>query len=306
MNEFLANSTVEAYDARFQSGYMQGWEPAKRQRVAEFLSGLELPATGRALDFGCGTGFFTGVLAEVLPGWEVMGSDFSPVAVGQATAMRPGLRFVVPDALDGAFDLLFTHHVLEHVADLHAVMAELDRRGTPQAVMVHVLPCGNAGSFEHGLAASVRDGISARAEGRFYFEEEGHVRRLTSAQLDDLVAPYGFTQVDARYLNHTWQSYDFITRSLPQVIDQIANPAIAADSRARRRLRRLRLTFRTVAFARNPSATLGRSTPGRAANRALRPLSQAANRWFEHKTDQEWQQRKRDPAGGEMMVAYRR
>jgi hypothetical protein len=60
------------------------------------------------------------------------------------------------------------------------------------SAMLHILPCGNEGSFEHNVCLLRKDGINPELEGRFFFEDEGHVRRLTTEQLSALCAKMGF------------------------------------------------------------------------------------------------------------------
>jgi SAM-dependent methyltransferase len=69
---------------------------------------------GRALDLGCGTG--TNVLYLARHGWDVVGVDFSPVAIEQArkkASSQPKATFVQGDVsqlsslgIDGPFDLV--------------------------------------------------------------------------------------------------------------------------------------------------------------------------------------------------------
>jgi SAM-dependent methyltransferase len=102
------------YDQRFRQGYMEDWPVTKRTRVAELIRLLDLPRKGTALDFGCGTGAFTTVLCEALPGWIIEGCDISRAAVELAAKRLPGGTFFpLSDChLRGPFDLIFTHHVL--------------------------------------------------------------------------------------------------------------------------------------------------------------------------------------------------
>src|SRR3990167_2863938 len=103
------------YDARYQQGYMDAWPAWKKQRVFELLRSLPLPDSGTALDFGCGCAEFTGVIAQALPGWRVVGADISTTAVAKAAERYPTLTFHVLGSEQLAaerFDLVFTHHVL--------------------------------------------------------------------------------------------------------------------------------------------------------------------------------------------------
>src|SRR6185369_8157500 len=108
---------------------------------------------------------------------DVCGVDVSETAVRAAREREPGCRFFelgAPDLPRGAFDLVFSHHVLEHVPDLGAALATIAALASPRGEMLHILPCGNAGSFEERIVALRRGGTDPALENRFFFEDEGH------------------------------------------------------------------------------------------------------------------------------------
>lgn len=79
----------------------------------ELLTFIQQNPAGRALDLGCGTGTNAITLAE--HGWQVVGVDFSDVAIRRARrkacGANPPIRFYVDDAdrfsvVDGPFDLI--------------------------------------------------------------------------------------------------------------------------------------------------------------------------------------------------------
>src|SRR5688572_28700533 len=84
------SAAVRFYDERSAAGYMEDWPAWKKRRVASFIRELNLPQTGRALDFGCGQGVFTEVLRQTLPGWRVSGTDLSSEALQAARKRFPG------------------------------------------------------------------------------------------------------------------------------------------------------------------------------------------------------------------------
>ena len=88
------------YDRRYADGYMDDWRADKRRRIFDLIAGLELPATGTALDFGCGTGVFTSILQQALPGWRVCGTDISQLALAKARARFPACTFFAPQDAD--------------------------------------------------------------------------------------------------------------------------------------------------------------------------------------------------------------
>ena len=99
----------------------------RRLALLDRLSGIDFES---ALDVGCAEGYFMAVIAQAR-GAEMWGVDFSdravtvaaskygfPVAAAQATAL--------PFA-DGAFDLVYSTEVIEHVLDPAAMLAEMRR-----------------------------------------------------------------------------------------------------------------------------------------------------------------------------------
>ncbi len=98
-----------AWDARYDQHDLV-WSATPNQFVVEFATGL---VPGRALDVACGEGRNAVWLAR--SGWDVLGVDFSPVAVDKAgqlavangveAAFRVG-DVTQPGGVDGSFDLV--------------------------------------------------------------------------------------------------------------------------------------------------------------------------------------------------------
>ena len=98
---------------------------AGHEGVYEWIAEHLVKAGMRALDFGCGTGYGSALLAKA--GATVDGVDFSPAAIAYATETFAGsaVRFLVadlmqplPDAyIPGSYDLVASSEVLEHVVD---------------------------------------------------------------------------------------------------------------------------------------------------------------------------------------------
>lgn len=235
-------ATRAFYEERYRSGYMDHWDRDKRAAVAELLAGLELPAGARILDFGCGTGVFTELICQVYPRAEVHGCDPSQAALQQASSRKSPIRcFALNDdnveRHAGTFDLVFTHHVLEHVFDLAATAGQIDAMLKFGGRMLHVLPCGNEGSLHHRICGFYQDGIERDAGNRFFFEDPGHLRRLTTAELLAAFAAHRFRIERAAYAGHFWGAIRFFTEGSPGAILELLDP------------RRTRATSRVEAFA---------------------------------------------------------
>lgn len=114
---------------RDSSGFV---ESGRREikRLLEYAAALGHPRERRAaLDFGCGPGRLTRALAEEFH--ESVGVDVSPRMVEEARRLNADVgncRFVVGERAlleleEGAFDLVYSNLVLQHVSDRDAALA---------------------------------------------------------------------------------------------------------------------------------------------------------------------------------------
>ena len=305
------------YDSRFSEGYADFWPASRYVRLASLLRELNLPSSGRALDFGCGNGSFSQMLADTLPGWTVVGSDISAIALSNSSANTRGVSFASLDSLKEApetFDLIFSHHVLEHVPDLDEAWQLFRIISTRRAVALIVMPCGNAGSLEHRLCALRRDGIDFSREGRFVFDDEPHVRRATSERLQDAAAKAGFTLIQAHYSQQFWsQLWPFAQKSLREIA-VLVDPSHATSATAAVRLWGYRALIMGVALASKPTLYRWRLKPRQArrlgdhVRHALAlagsVVSTPLTRWLRYMDEREWRTRNTDSRGAEMYLAF--
>ena len=311
---------VSFYEDRYAQGYMEDWPEEKKQRIFDIVRGLPLPETGSALDFGCGNGVLTEVVRQALPPkWTMHGTDLSEIATGNAARKYPQCVFFVAEEdrfCGNKFDLIFTHHVLEHVYSLPEVVGQMNGLLNPSAAMLHVLPCGNAGSFEHDLCRLRADGIATDLEGRFFFEEEGHVRRLTTEQLSALLDGVGFRLSREYYSNQYHGAIDWITQSGTGFVRMLTDSSAAVDGRAKAKLRRLRGKLMGLSAARRLSAAVdGRLRKSKRSRRDHAVLllglpgyvvAKPLDLLLKKRARQEWQARNRDPNGSEMYLFFER
>jgi 2-polyprenyl-6-hydroxyphenyl methylase / 3-demethylubiquinone-9 3-methyltransferase len=128
---------------------LHGITPGRFAYFREILTnrlGLH-PGDLRALDIGCGGGFVAEEFARL--GCRVVGVDPSEVSIetarrhAAATGLdvdyRVGSGEQLP-AADGEFDLAYCCDVLEHVADLDAVVSETARALKPQGIFLFDTP----------------------------------------------------------------------------------------------------------------------------------------------------------------------
>lgn len=123
-------------------------DPDLRENLDRIVMHLEPRPGGRVLDVGCGGGLTLAQLRDL--GWQVEGVDPDPEVA--AAAARRGLTVRVgslpqqgyPDA---SFDAVTLGHVIEHVAEPAALLAECRRVLRPDGRLSLVTP--NAASLGH-------------------------------------------------------------------------------------------------------------------------------------------------------------
>lgn len=121
--------------------------------------GLSAHERGRLLDVGCGNGMFLARMAEL--GWQGVGLETDGRAAEFARS-RFGLE-VVEGTLeqagfpDGAFDAVVLSHVIEHVYDPVATLAECGRVLRPGGKLVVLTP--NTRSLGHRIFRSAWRGL---------------------------------------------------------------------------------------------------------------------------------------------------
>jgi SAM-dependent methyltransferase len=307
------------YEERYTTGYMDEWPLWKKQRVFATLRALNLPARGRALDFGCGTGVFTEVLRQALPGWTVYGADLSENALGKARARFPSCVFLSQHETAehrGTFDLAFSHHVFEHVAQLDEALVDCVAYLKPAASMLHILPCANHGSYEHDIASLHTDGISTTLGNRYFFEDEGHVRRLSTDELVRLAEQHGFSLATELYANQRHGALRWIVELGEPFVLKITDTTQARDAGAAAELLRIRKELLSLVRARTYVKRFQgwQTKKGHRTRRLLRStiglpryaVCQYRFSRLQRLAEREWQERSTERNGSEMSLFFAR
>jgi SAM-dependent methyltransferase len=312
-------ASAEFYETRYANGYMDDWDLAKKQRVAEVIGRLGLAQEGKALDFGCGNGVFTDVIQKVLPGWQVYGTDISKVALDNAKRRYPAATFFElsnASSLGTCFDFIFSHHVLEHVPDLQLAAELIAEMSAERATLLHILPCGNAGSFEHKLCSLRKDGIDPKLGNRFFFEDDGHVRRLTSAELVEIFVPFGFRYLKGFFANQYEGAFDWISDYSEEFINDLTDPDQAITPASALEL--LAIKRQLLAYKQTKAKALAYRANGIPYIHGLRSLgtmvksywqAYRANQWYEaakQRLANEWKSKGTEENGSEMFLALQR
>lgn len=126
-------------------GWGEGFDYDYARHVAAYRFAATRAAGRRVLDAGCGEGFGTQTLADVAA--EVLGVDYSPVAIGECRRLwkKPNLRFqqldlVTPGDFSETFDLVINFQVLEHIEDPLPFLKGLHARLAPTGTLVLTTP----------------------------------------------------------------------------------------------------------------------------------------------------------------------
>lgn len=299
----------EFYNERYIKGYMESWPADKKARVAEVIKSLSLPSSGDALDIGCGNGVFTVILKNVLKNWNIYGCDISKEAVANAARNNPDCTFFVSDDPQYAqkkFDFIFSHHVLEHVEDIQEFAKEIYDRTHAGSTMLHILPCGNTGSFEWKLCSLRKDGINKDIENRFFFEDEGHLRRMTTESCERLFKSYDFVLKKGLYSNQQAGAMNWITRSHPTILLKMFNPIKGKNVKAKLVLILLLAKFLFIAVLRLPWVVCDRYLPYPFKSVGAMVLfpSRYLDRYLISQSEKEWKAKQLDPQGSEMYLYF--
>jgi 2-polyprenyl-3-methyl-5-hydroxy-6-metoxy-1,4-benzoquinol methylase len=173
----------------------EGASPERFAARRAFLL-AHVSAGDRVLDLGAGDGAFAGVLVGA--GARVAGVDVAEEALRRARLRVPGadLRHVAEGAQlpfgEDAFDVVWAGEVLEHVADVVGVLAQVRRvlrwGGTLLATTPH-----------HGRVALAALALRPGPALEEHFDPRAdHLRFFTARSLRELVAAAGFADVEVR------------------------------------------------------------------------------------------------------------
>jgi SAM-dependent methyltransferase len=313
------DTAIDFYDERYEEGYMEEWDESKKKKIVEIIRSLDLPQKGKALDFGCGNGVFTIIIKQCLPEWDVYGVEISPVAINNAKKKFQECLFFTKDKAhnyQNFFDFVFSHHVLEHVQSIKDTINELETYLKVKSGQLHILPCGNEDSFEYNICTLHKNGIESNKENRFFFEEPGHLRRLTSREFVEYLRAANFVVTREYFANQYYGAINWISKSSPRFVKKLTDTTGAVDEEAKKKLiqlkrKLLKLTYLQFAYSKY---WLIKSKWSKSFSDYLKLsvlflpalLSHTVYEKYNKLADEEWNKRKTDRNGSEMYLYFQR
>lgn len=185
---------------RHESSSLAGCNFALAERQAKLRKALVgLPTGASVLDAGCGSGVFCAFLTQL--GYRVIGVDISFTAVTKAKAAVPTGHFKVASLeaglpfAKGEFAAVWCTEVLEHLFDVHAALAELNRVLVQDGLMVLTAPY-------HGLLKNLA--IALFGFERHYNPCLSHIRFYTRKSLRACLGRAGFAVLSWGGVGRKW------------------------------------------------------------------------------------------------------
>ena len=118
-----------------------GFSTRSHQIIAGLKASGLIGRTGDLLDFGCGRGAFLQAFAQLVPDWTLTGSDQTEVNREEIERI-PGACYTSSPLteMESSFDLISMVHVLEHIPNPLAVLADLTARLSPRGLLLIQVP----------------------------------------------------------------------------------------------------------------------------------------------------------------------
>jgi SAM-dependent methyltransferase len=227
------------YDKRYSEGYrgtLSGYEFARWSALDHFIRKiLKLNNISTVLDYGSGSGLHVDLWKKLFPQAELYFCDISLVALEKLIKKYPALgRNCAEVKEDKAlfdndlFSVVLSVEVMEHVENLNSYLNDIYRLLKPGGIFIWTTPCANSFSIEH-IYNILTNQIEETSEGyrRWRWEDQTHLRRLTSSEIKTKLQHIGFGSISFRFRAHLF-SY-FCTRFLKGSLQQLGEKMMLMD-----------------------------------------------------------------------------
>ena len=188
-------SERDYHDSRW-AGIPAGLDPLQFSQRLAFLRGRVLRGR-RVLDVGCGEGQFAAALGEV--GAKVVAIDVAEEPLRRARMRHPDLdlRLVPAEGpwplQDASFDVVWAGETIEHVVDTAGWLSEVRRVLRSGGELLLSTPA-------HEPLRMLGLALSRRAFAAHFEPRSDHLRFYSRATLSDLLADFGFDEIEVRGL----------------------------------------------------------------------------------------------------------
>lgn len=125
-----------------------------RYEIAEYVLGMRPKSV---LEFGCSSGRNLAVMRELDSKVHLEGVDMAKIPVRNGAIFHPTIKYNLGDETflnklpDGAFDVVFTCSVLDHIPDWKPVYAELKRVAASHLILIEPILEEGGSIFEGDL-----------------------------------------------------------------------------------------------------------------------------------------------------------
>jgi SAM-dependent methyltransferase len=181
---------------RYYHPYYRRYRPLAQRifrhmyRVHAHAWARQLGRTGRALEIGCGDGWMLASLRDI--GWRVLGTERSAESA-QFAVHQQGLAVIVGElgALKPApaFDLIFMHHVLEHLPDPMTTLRQCVALLKPGGTLIVAVP--NFASWQFRVSR----------QGWFHLDVPRHLVHFSPQSLTDAMQRAGLRVESVRFVS---------------------------------------------------------------------------------------------------------
>lgn len=139
----------------------------------------------KILDVGCGEGYITNEIKDLIPGAIMFGIDSSNIAVKTASEKFSSIKFDVGDALNlpyesSYFDIVICNNLLEHVSDPEKMLLEISSKLKKGGFLIISTP--SPYRIENLIKFPIKRTLCLMSENHFKEYSIGDVKKMLSVR----------------------------------------------------------------------------------------------------------------------------